>query len=94
MPTIMFDAKGLLEGRRLRRLSTKARLYYPIYSAESPSTANLPFPRWWIVFGFFCAGSVQALTTSRTNRLNLLTRVQRIEPNLLGRDSPASNPKC
>jgi hypothetical protein len=26
--------------------------------------------------------------------LNLLTRVQRIEPNLLGRDSPASNPKC
>lgn len=35
MPTIMFDAKGLLEGRRLRRLSTKTRLYYPIYSAGS-----------------------------------------------------------
>src|ERR1039458_8266062 len=27
-----------------------------------------------MVFGCFCAGSVQALTTSRTNRLNLLTR--------------------
>src|ERR1035437_570195 len=40
----------------------------------SPSTANLPYPRWWIVFGFRCAGSIHALTTSRTKRLYLLTR--------------------
>src|ERR1019366_7350837 len=40
----------------------------------SPSTANRPCPRWWMVFGSFCAGSVQALSTSRTKRLYLLTR--------------------
>jgi hypothetical protein len=40
----------------------------------SPSTMNLPYPWWWMVFGFFCAGSVQALSTSNTNRLNLFTR--------------------
>src|SRR5664279_5732061 len=40
----------------------------------SPSTANLPCPRWWMVFGSFCAGSVQALSTSRTKRLYLLTK--------------------
>src|ERR1019366_8185076 len=40
----------------------------------SPSTMNLPYPWWWMVFGFFCDGSVQALSSSNTNRLNLFTR--------------------
>src|ERR1035441_8135775 len=40
----------------------------------SPSTANLPYPLWLMVFGSFCAGSVQALSTSRMKRLYLLTR--------------------
>jgi len=34
---------------------------------------NLPFPRWWMVLGFFWAGSIQALTTARTKRLYFLT---------------------
>ena len=40
----------------------------------SPSTTNLPYPRWWMVFGSFCAGSVQALSTSRTKSWYLVTR--------------------
>ena len=39
----------------------------------SPSTTNVPFPWWWMVLGFFCVGSVQALSTSRIKRLYLFT---------------------
>ena len=39
----------------------------------SPSTANVPTPQWWIVFGAFWLGSFHALTTSRTKRQYLFT---------------------
>lgn len=39
-----------------------------------PATMNLPLPWWWIVFGRFCFGSIQALTTSSTNKLYFSTR--------------------
>src|ERR1035437_10619316 len=40
----------------------------------SPSTANLPHPRWGMVFGFFFAGSGQALCTPKTKRVFFFTK--------------------
>ncbi|MGA3370691.1 MAG: hypothetical protein ABSC48_02905 [Terracidiphilus sp.] len=41
MATILIDAKGLIEGRRLRKLSTKARYLYPIFLGLSNFYARL-----------------------------------------------------
>src|SRR5271167_4348046 len=39
-----------------------------------------------MVFGFFCAGSIQALSTSRTKRLYLLTRRVAVRYGVVGVD--------
>jgi hypothetical protein len=41
MAVIMFDVKGLLEGKRLRKLGLKARLYYPLLLGLANTFARL-----------------------------------------------------
>ena len=65
MAVIMIDAKGLLEGKRLRKLGLKARLYYPLLLGMANTYARLELD-YDLLAARFIPSTTQTRRTSRS----------------------------